>query len=100
MEFGTAAATAPVAAYFMNPRLSNDVLSSAIGALRDRCNFRSRSEFPFWHSGWRISYTRPALLSTGVSKLVFQNSLRPEQPRALEWGDYLTAGRPHSRTER
>src|SRR5499427_3466980 len=42
--------------------------------LRDHCNFRSRPELPFWHPGWRISYTRPAPQSTGVLKLVFQNS--------------------------
>src|SRR5580704_12090552 len=99
MEFGTAAATAPVAAYFRNPRRSSDVLSSAMGALRNRCNFRSRPELPFWHSGWRVSYTRPPMLTTGISKLPTPSTARSSRmgPNILRLvvGIRAPKGTPH-----
>src|SRR5215472_18616204 len=85
---------APVAAYFKNPRRSMHVLSSAIGTLRDHCNFRSRTEFPSWHPGWQIFYTLPPPLSAGVF-----NSFIPGT-RSITMGEILRLVARHSRRER
>src|SRR5713226_3125993 len=45
--------------------------------------------FPFWHPGWRISYTGPPPLSTGVSKLVVPKFLHSQHLVALQWGEIL-----------
>src|SRR6516165_9693493 len=71
---------APVAVYFKNRRRSTDVLSSAIGTLRDQGNSESPPEFPSWHPGWQASYTQPPALGTGVH----QNSFIPCIP-SLQW---------------
>src|SRR5215469_6452177 len=78
MELGTAAATAPVAACFKNPRRSMDVLSSAIGTLRHHYDFLARPEFTSWHPRVESILHRP----TSAGLLVLST------PSSRPLGDY------------
>src|SRR5215470_395434 len=99
MEFGTAAATAPVAAYFRNPRRSTDVLSSAMGTSPRSLQF-SISPRTSVLASWMADILHPAgPLSTGVLKLVFQNSFILSISEHYN-GQNLMARRRHSRNER
>src|SRR5215472_2006893 len=69
MEFGTAAATAPVAAYFRNPRRSTDVLSSAIGTPPRSLQF-SISPRTSVLASWMADILHPA---GSAEHLVFQS---------------------------
>src|SRR5260370_40090920 len=95
MDLGSAAATAPVAAYCKNPRRSTAVLSSAIGALRDQGN-PSLQNFRLGILGGK--YLTPSHLRW---VLVLSELLHPQPQRSEHYNERnLMARRRHSCTER